>query len=127
MVKKSPTAAIIDSQSVKTADHGGVRGYDAGKRILGRKRHLLVDTLGLMLLVVVHPANVQDRDGAKLVLCKLIENFGWLKLIWADGGYSGKLIGWVAALTRHRKLKLEIIKRSDQTKGFKILPRAVGR
>jgi putative transposase len=86
-----------------------------------------VDTLGLMLLVVVHPANVQDRDGAKLVLCKLIENFGWLKLIWADGGYSGKLIGWVAALTRHRKLKLEIIKRSDQTKGFKILPRAVGR
>jgi len=80
-----------------------------------------------MLLVVVQPYKIQDRDGAKPVLYKLIENFGWLKLIWVDGGYSGKLIGWVAALTRHRKLKLEIIKRSDQTKGFKILPRAVGR
>jgi putative transposase len=74
--KKSPTAAIVDSQSVKTADHAGIRGYDAGKRILGRKRHLLVDTLGLMLLVVVHPADLQDRDGAKLVLGKLVENFG---------------------------------------------------
>lgn len=65
--KKAPTAAILDSQSVKVANHGGVRGYDAGKKILGRKRHLLVDTLGLILHVVVHSVAIQDRDGAKLV------------------------------------------------------------
>ena len=88
MVKKAPTAAIMDSQSVKTANHGGIRGYDAGKRVVGRKRHLLVDTLGLILLVVVHPANIQDRDGAKLLLNLLSERFGWLTLIWADEGTS---------------------------------------
>src|ERR1700676_5611266 len=74
--KKAPTAAILDSQSVKVSKHGGVRGYDAGKKILGRKRHILVDTLGLILAVVVHPANIQDRDGARLVLQKLTAAFG---------------------------------------------------
>lgn len=68
----------MDSQSVKTANHGGIRGYDAGKRVVGRKRHLLVDSLGLILLVVVHPANLQDRDGAKILLRLLTERFGWL-------------------------------------------------
>src|SRR5271170_8229746 len=73
--KKAPTAAILDSQSVKVSNHGGVRGYDAGKKIMGRKRHLLVDTLGLILHVVVHPADIQDRDGAKLVLSILLQRF----------------------------------------------------
>src|SRR2546427_33168 len=76
---------------------GGERGYDAGKKIKGRKRHILVDTMGLLLLVVVHVANVQDRDGAKLLLDKAKVLFPRLQRIWADGGYAGKLIGWVLA------------------------------
>jgi transposase len=64
----------------------------------GQKRHLLVDSLGLILLVIVHPANIQDRDGAKMLLRLLTEKFGWLKLIWADGGYAGKLVEWVGQL-----------------------------
>ena len=76
-----------------------------------------------MLLVVVHKADVQDRDGARLVLAKLESAFGWLKLVWADGGYAGKLLGWVADLKRHRKVRLEIVKRSDKASGFKVLPR----
>lgn len=113
----------MDSQSVKTANHGGIRGYDAGKRVVGRKRHLLVDSLGLILLVVVHPANIQDRDGAKILLRLLTERFGWLKLIWADGGYAGKLVQWVYELQRKRSIRLDIVRRSDDTKGFKILPK----
>lgn len=106
--KKASTAAIVDSQSVKTANHGGIRGYDAGKRVVGRKRHLLVDSLGLILLVVVHPADVQDRNGARMLLCRLAKRFGWLKFIWTDGGYAGKLIEWVACLDRHRKITLQM-------------------
>ena len=121
--KKAPTAAIIDSQSVKAARNSGVRGYDAGKKLTGRKRHLLVDTLGLVLAAVVHPADVQDRDGAKLVLSKLESMYGWIRLIWADGGYAGKLIDWVAELNRYRKIRLEIVKRSDKAKGFEVLPK----
>lgn len=113
----------MDSQSVKTANHGGIRGYDAGKRVVGRNRHLLVDTLGLILLVVVHPANIQDRDGAKLLLNLLSERFGWLTLIWADGGYAGKLVHWVASIHRHRTLRLHIVKRSDKASKFKVLPK----
>ena len=90
---------------------------------MGRKRHLLVDSLGFILLAYVHPASIQDRDGAKTLLAHLSKKFGWLKLIWADGGYAGKLVSWVHCLTRHRRIKLEIIKRSDQTVGFKVLPK----
>ncbi len=121
--KKAPTAAIIDSQSVKAARNSGVRGYDAGKKLAGRKRHLLVDTLGLVLAAVAHPADVQDRDGAKLVLGKLECLYGWIRLIWADGGYAGKLIDWVGELNRYRKIRLEIVKRSDKAKGFEVLPK----
>jgi len=97
----------------------GVRGYDAGKKVNGRKRHLLVDTLGLVLMVVVHAANIQDRDGARLLLEKARGRFPRLRLIWADGGYTGKLVDWVKTLCLW---VLEIVKRSDDVKGFQVLP-----
>lgn len=115
-----PSAAIIDSQSVKATRTTGSRGYDAGKKINGRKRHLLVDTLGLLLFVVVHVASVQDRDGAKLVFAGCQGTLPRLQLIWADGGYAGQLITWTDQ-TCH--WKLEIVKRSDKSEGFLVLPR----
>lgn len=83
----------------------------------------MVDTLGLILAVVVHPADVQDRDGAKLVLALLRDRFSRLRLIWADGGYAGALVGWVNDLRRRNRLRLEIVKRPDDAKGFVVLPR----
>ena len=85
----SPTAGIIDSQSVRTTEAGGPKGYDAGKKINGRKRHVLVDTLGLLLALVVHPADLQDRDGLALVCRRLRRRFPWLRLILADGAPTG--------------------------------------
>lgn len=118
--KKAPRVAIIDSQSVKVAEQPGERGYDAGKKVNGRKRHLLVDTLGLILAVVVHSAAVQDRDGAKLLLPALL-NFGWVRKVFADGGYAGQLLDWVQGLIPQRGLKIEIVKRIAP--GFNILPK----
>jgi putative transposase len=115
-----PSAGIIDSQTVKTTEKGGIDGYDAGKKINGRKRHILVDTMGLLLMVVVHPASIQDRDGAKLVLDKIQYSFPKLHLIWADAGYAGKLVDWVRYFFG---CAIEIVKRSDNTSGFKVLPR----
>lgn len=118
-VKKAPTAAAIDSQSVKMAGQPGERGFDAGKKVLGRKRHLLVDTLGLILAVVVHSAGLQDRDGAKPLLQKALW-FGWLRVIWADGGYAGQLAHWFRELRAGRAARLEIVRKL--TPGFKLLP-----
>jgi transposase len=119
--RSRPTAAILDSQSVKSAGHGGLVGYDAGKRIKGRKRHLLVDTLGLVLGVAVTPANTTERDGAQLVLGRVLAWFTWLRLLWVDGGYTGEAFAqWVREL--RPKLAVEVVKRAADTKGFHVLP-----
>ena len=91
---------------------------------MGRKRHLLVDTDGLILKVRVHAASLQDRDGATLLLDQIDEPLGDLQLLWADGGYAGdKLAGWMAERFGARPLRLEIVRRSDNVKGFAVLPR----
>jgi putative transposase len=94
----SPSMGIIDSQSVKTTEQGGPHGKDAHKRVNGRKRHIVVDTLGLVMAAAVHPADVQDRDGAKLVLKKLLGQFPRLKKILADGIYNGGIGEWAKDL-----------------------------
>ena len=105
---------------MKTTEVPGVRGFDAGNKVKGRKRHILVDTMGLLLMVVVHAASIQDRDGVKLVLAKVTARFPRLQLIWADGGYAGQLVDWVKTVCQW---VLEIVKRSDDIKGFQVLPR----
>lgn len=117
-----PTAAILDSQSVKSDSHGGAVGYDAAKRIKGRKRHLLVDTLGLILGVYVTPANATEREGAQGLLTRTLAWFTWLRLLWVDGGYCGAAFAqWVKGL--RPKLAVQVVKRSDDVQGFRVLPR----
>jgi len=116
-----PSAAIVDSQSVKSSECSAARGYDAGKKVNGRKRHLLVDTLGLVLRVLVLPANIQDRDGARQLLAQY---FGRrtrrrIRHIWADGGYAGTLVAWAQRVWR---CTVAIVKRTE-AHTFKVLPR----
>ena len=118
--KKQPTAAIIDAQSVKsTLIAGESNGYDAGKKIKGIKRHLMVDTQGLVLAVLIQSASMQDRDGALSVIECLVEKWNKVTKIFADGGYAGKLIEKVKEMF---DIDLEIIKRNE-LHVFKILPK----
>ncbi|MGB9033963.1 MAG: IS5 family transposase [Paeniglutamicibacter sp.] len=120
--KPDPTAAVIDSQSVKACATVGktTRGYDAGKRINGRKRHIAVDTMGLLLLVMVLPANVQDRTAARDLLFRLRILYGHIAMVWADGGYEGKLAAWAESFL---DLSVRIIRKIAGQTTFIALPR----
>jgi putative transposase len=118
--KRSPSMAIIDTQSTETTEQGGPRGKDAHKMVNGRKRHLIVDTLGLILAVVVHSAGIQDRDGAKLVLAEIKGRFPRLKKILADGIDNGGIAEWAKQLGGW---VLEIVPKPERAKGgpFKVM------
>ena len=118
---KHPTAGCLDSQSVKTTQISGVRGFDAAKNIKGRKRHLLVDTLGLLMTIVVTAASVQERDGARLVFARINGAGKKLRRVWVDGGYRGPaLASWVRARFR---FVLQVVLRGEEQLGFVVLPR----
>ncbi|MFI7636092.1 IS5 family transposase [Nonomuraea sp. NPDC049400] len=120
--RELPTAGCVDSQTVRAAETVGAAacGYDAGKKLKGQKRHVVVDTLGLLLCVMVTAASVQDRDGAHPVLALLREKFSTVRLVWADGGYAGRLQVWARQVLG---LAVTIVKRSDDLRGFVVLPR----
>jgi transposase len=117
----SPSAEVIDSQSVKTTESGGPRGYDAAKKIKGRKRHIVTDTGGLLVGAEVHPADIQDRDGAVLVIEAIHQLFPWLRHLFADSVYNGANLR--DALAKLGNWTVEIVKRAADAAGFQLLPR----
>jgi putative transposase len=120
--RKEPTAAILDSQTVRSADQGGERGYDAAKKTKGIKRHILVDTLGLLLGVCVTPADVPEREAAMSFLSPLLGCFRWLRCLWADQGYCGEnFASWVASHRKTGVLRLEVSPKIQGQRGFTVL------
>jgi transposase len=116
-----PTAAILDSQSIKSSEGGQAIGFDPAKKTTGRKRHLICDTLGLVLVVMVTSASVQDRPGGRAIL---VAFYRTIALVWADGGYANSidegLLSWAKA---QLGLVVEIVRRTEGIKGFQVLPR----
>lgn len=119
-----PSAGVLDAPSIKSSEGGEQRGFDMGKKTTGRKRHLVVDTMGLLLVVMVTSASVQDRPGGRRIRARLAARFPSVGLVWADGGYANtidrSLLSWAK---EQLGLLVEIVKRSDDVKGFQVLPR----
>jgi putative transposase len=117
-----PTAASLDSQTVRSSAHGGQVGYDAAKKTKGRKRFLLVDTLGLLLGVTLEPASCPERKGARTLLATCLADFPILRKLWVDGGFNGsEFADWVKTL--HPKLVVEVVKKLAEVPGFHVLPK----